>query len=209
MRIQRVFCRGERRTDFSSGLAFSKEGMGRRALTIMMTMVIAMVIAMVAGWIVVESSVDDNRRSNLGHSDPSSQLDRRPGRQNISRAMALGRLKKLMVVETREAPNFEAFENLASHLSARELEALRDATVTVRADLPGGWVRCAVHAELARRDPLAAMEWLTSSPELLNYDEWGYRQIWFSTFRAWAEVDPKAALARSVSYTHLTLPTKA
>lgn len=107
---------------------------------------------------------------------------------------AARRLRQLIDAGPAQSPGFEAIESIAARLGDGNLAALRSATATARPDSLAAWVRCAVFAEIARRDPARAMEWLTTSEELFHYDEWGLRQAWFSTFRGMARTDPAAAM---------------
>ena len=142
-------------------------------------------------------------RDPVGRSDEKAggeyRLSQRPpawsDRERLSREEALSSLRELLGTQSSNVLDFEAVERLVRLLSDADLSDLRGESAALRADGPGGWVRCGVHSELARRDPEAAMEWITTSPDLSAYDGWGYRQIWYSTFKGWASVDPVAALA--------------
>ena len=161
----------------------------------------AFLVAVAAGLINVRPALDSGDREQ-GRSQGSGGLARpvdrssaKSGRERAAPVDPARRLRQIIMAGPAEAPRFAAVEKLVTRLSEAELAALRAESAQARADSLGGWVRCAVHAELARRDPETALEWLTSSLDLSDYDGWGYRQIWFSTFRGWAERDPVAALA--------------
>ncbi len=163
---------------------------GKKKLTVA---ALAVIVGGFLGRLALSDSVEG------GESQPSNQLSgrssARSGRERVSREEAVSRLREFLANETGKISSFDRVENLVAHLGDEELVALRDESASARADGPGGWVRCAVHAELARRDPEGALRWLEQSTDPSKYDGWGYRQIWFSTFRGWAEVNPASAFA--------------
>lgn len=92
---------------------------------------------------------------------------------------------------------FVEVERLAQHLHAVELLSLLSG-IDGRDPLgPKAWVRCATAAELARRDPAAALEFVLHPP-FEDADPWVTRQLEFSLHRGWAKSDPAAALAHLI-----------
>lgn len=173
--------------------------------------VIAALMLIIAAVLFVKFSVSSSgdgepKQADLNREDRTSGVRSSAGsrRERLSPVEAADSLRQLIMAERKANPDFEEVERLVRRVSMEVLQSLRDELASVRADGAGGWVRCAVHAELARRDPEAAMEWLISSPDLANYDGWGYRQIWFSTFRGWAKNDPAAALAKLHEFSSTT-----
>lgn len=151
---------------------------------------IAVVVALAALLLVFLPRPSSSSPSSADVAPPTSS--KRPSPSDLPNPERLRRLAKTR--PTRSA-SFENIEVLVTDLSDAELTALRDDVSKERADSVAGWVRAAVFAEIARRDPEAALTFLKEDEPLWRYDQWSLRQAWFSTFRGWAEEDPEAAAA--------------
>ena len=89
----------------------------------------------------------------------------------------------------------EAVERWVGHLDDADLqELIGELGMEDYAGLTG-WVRCALYAEWARRDPKVALAGAELLPDLDVHNNYAVQQVLFSVLRGWAESDPKAALA--------------
>lgn len=104
----------------------------------------------------------------------TSDADKRQGRAGAGRAKSGSRegvsptqaAKGLREMVRRRAGasdrSFEEVERMVSRLSGGELKRWREEVVDARADSVEGWIRSAVFAELARRDPKAAYDFIAT-----------------------------------------------
>lgn len=111
----------------------------------------------------------------------------------VSETGLIARLRSLRDIRARDAPDFEILELWASGLPDAELTMLVEECGDDPAVGPTGWLRCALFAEWGRRDPLAALDWLSGEISEES-DGPGLAQAWFSVIRGWAAIEPETAL---------------
>ncbi|MEO1949216.1 hypothetical protein, partial [Thioclava sp.] len=115
----------------------------------------ALLAAVAAGLIVVRTVLDSGdceqgrSKGSSGLSRPGDRSSAKSGRERAAPVHPARRLRQIIMAGPAEAPGFAAVEKLVARLNDRELAALRAESAGAPADSPGGWVRCAVHAERA------------------------------------------------------------
>ena len=164
-----------------------------------------MLLLVAIGAIGLRDGKDHQTTTATGGDDPAVILDsktaRRPrpgtGRASpeLSSAEAVTRLRNLMGQQPSSSHRFETVERWVGHLGDADLqELIGELGIEEYAGLTG-WVRCALYAEWARRDPKAALARAEELPDSGDHRNYAVQQVLFSVLRGWAESDPKAALA--------------
>lgn len=172
-----------------------KTGVLVATLLVGIAVVVLFAVDRMAGGVAEEDGAIGTKKSELSTKAPR-QLRGEGGPQGVlSSVEAAARLRKLLQMQSIAEHYFDDIEELAKRLSDDELRALIE-EVGLRSVMPlAPWIRCALFAEWGRRDPHAAMAYL-SDPTTENAAEgWSARQAWFSIFRGWSEGEPDAALA--------------
>lgn len=114
---------------------------------------------------------------------------------DLSSTEAVRRLHNLLAQQPLSSHRFETVERWVGHLGDADLQDLiGELGMEDYAGLTG-WVRCALYAEWARRDPKAALARAEELPDPGDHRNYAVQQVLFSVLRGWAESDPKAALA--------------
>jgi len=115
----------------------------------------------------------------------------------LSSAEATRRLRDLLTQEPSSSHRFETVERWVGHLDDSAIgELIEELGMEEYAGLTG-WVRCALYAEWARRDPRGALARAEALPDSGDHRNYAVQQVLFSVLRGWAESDPEAALAEN------------
>jgi hypothetical protein len=114
---------------------------------------------------------------------------------DLSSAEAVTRLRNLLEQRPSSSHRFETVERWVGHLDDADLqELIGELGMEEYAGLIG-WVRCALYAEWARRDPKVALARAEALPDSGDHRNYAVQQTLFSVLRGWVESDPEAALA--------------
>ena len=133
--------------------------------------------------------------------NPHSKSARGPRREtertatDLSSAEAVIRLRNLLEQRPSSSHRFETVERWVGHLEDADLqELIGELGMEEYAGLTG-WVRCALYAEWARRDPKVALARAEQLPDSGDNHNYAVQQVLFSVLRGWGESNPKAAFA--------------
>jgi len=143
------------------------------------------------------SATDEGDPSGIAPSKVARgpQAETEPTKPDLSSAEAVRRLLNLLKQQPSSSHRFETVERWVRHLDDADLqELIGELGMEEYAGLTG-WVRCALYAEWARRDPKAALARAEELPDSGDHRNYSVQQVLFSVLRGWAESDPKAALA--------------
>jgi hypothetical protein len=123
------------------------------------------------------------------------RLDTKRTLADLSSAEAGARLRNLLEQRPSSSHRFETVERWVRHLDDADLQELvGELGMEEYAGLTG-WVRCALYAEWARRDPKVALARAEQLPDSGDNHNYAVQQVLFSVLRGWGESNPKAAFA--------------
>lgn len=160
----------------------------KRPLLIVLALLLAAVVV-----VVIQSSRNPSEDTSGSGADPSGKGARsRSQRVVASPADAAQAFADLLSGEERRIPRFREVERWARKLDRGDLDRLLESLDTTSAEGIGGWVRSALFAEWARRDPQAVLAHLVQQP-IDDQRSAALSQAWYALFRAWGEGNPTEA----------------
>lgn len=171
----------------------------QRTTTIITGVSLLVLLACIAGLTLhsSDSSADDkNDNQERARSDRLSGSIRalRQRKDELTSAEAVGRIRRLLLQKPSSAHKFETVEKWVGQINEADLQELIEAIAMDSDKGLTGWVRCALYAEWARRDPAAALAAAEALPDSVDNRNFSLQQVLFSVLRGWAETDPMAAL---------------